>query len=121
MVTNKISDSNHSIEHKLKIKSNMQKHRATLLSLMECQFGLLDELIAMDVLDDTIFSLLSVPMLSSYKQNKMVLDFFCDKDIKPEPFLKLDRFVEALNGSHQSHLAALLTGNFLRRAYSRII
>ena len=77
---------------------------------MECQFGLLDELIRMDALNDRMVSELLESTLSSYKQNEMLLDFFCDNEIKPEPFHKIDRLPEALNRSHQQHLAALLTG-----------
>ena len=73
----------------------------------------------MKVLNNRMVSELQVQTLSSYKQNEMLLDFFCDNDINPEPFHKLDRFVEALSGSHQSHLAALLTGNLVHARLSQ--
>ena len=48
--------------------------------------------------------------LSSYEQNEVLLDYLCDEEITPEPLYKLDRFIEALNKTHQQHLAALLLG-----------
>jgi hypothetical protein len=75
---------------------------------MECQFGLIDKLISLDVLNDRIARQLSES--KPFEQNEILLDYFCDKQIKPEPFYKLDKFVEALEMTQQRHLAALLLG-----------
>ena len=75
---------------------------------MECQFGLIDKLISTDVLNEAVIDELSVSGLTRRRQNEILLDYFCDKQIKSEPFYKLDKFVEALEMTQQRHLAALL-------------
>ena len=77
---------------------------------MECQFGLIDKLISTDVLNEAVIDELSVSGLTRRRQNEILLDYFYDKQIKPEPFYKLDKFVEALEMTQQRHLAALLLG-----------
>ena len=81
-----------------------------LLSSVECEFGLLDHLISMEALGDRITEKLQIPKPIRTEQNELLLDYFCDLEIKPEPFYKLNSFIEALNLTHQYHLADVLQG-----------
>ena len=92
----------------------LKKHRTLLTRTLECQYGLIDELIVLGVLNDKqkteIESLDSKP----YTQNEALLDLLCDPDpgpdpgIQPERFHKFHLFIEALHSTHQSHIANIL-------------
>ena len=80
---------------------------------MECDFGLLDQLIQDRVLDDKIEGKLRWSNLSSYEQNELLLNYLCSEDFKAENLYKLRRFVQALSFTMQLHIALLLLGNVI--------
>ena len=83
----------------------LKKHRTLLTRTLECQYGLISELVALKVLNDRqkteITSLESKP----YTQNEALLDLFCDTNIQPQLFHKFHLFIKALRSTHQSHIA----------------
>ena len=89
----------------------LKNNRDTFVSLMECEHGLLDKLISKEVLNEIVIDDLSLQSLTRRNRNKILLDYWCDMDMKDiKSFVKLRGFIEALQFTHQSHLAALLTG-----------
>ena len=69
-----------------------------LVFLIECEFGLLDELTTRGVLNADTESQLRQSNLSSKKQNSMLLDYLAKDTIEPIHYYKL---VELLRHSMQ--------------------
>ena len=86
---------------------NVLKHRATAIEILECNFGLMDYLLSYKVMTTRIRDNI-LSQKPFHKNNEEFWDWICSTDFKPEPYHKLEFFVDALKKSHQRHIAALL-------------
>src|ERR1700761_4887021 len=86
----------------------LKKHRTLLTRTLECQYGLISELVALGVLNDRQKIEISSLESNLYTQNVALLDLLCDPNIQPELFHKFHLFSKALCSTHQSHIANFL-------------
>src|SRR6201996_5133223 len=87
----------------------LKKHRTLLTRTLECQYGLISELVTLGVLNDRQRSEISSLESKPYTQNEVLLDLLCDRSIQPELFHKFHLFIKALRSTHQSHIANFLS------------
>src|ERR1700761_1786617 len=91
------------------IKQRLNDHRSLLKETLECQYGLISELVTLDVLNDRQKTKITSLESNPYTQNEALLDLFCDTSIQPELFHKFHLFIKALRSTHQSHIANFLS------------
>ena len=91
-----------------RIRDGLTTHRSQLIDILECQYGLLDELIAQDVLNQRQAGRLQSMNSDPWKQNEELIDLLLDEAIKPDLLDELDFVIFALNDNNQSHVANLL-------------
>src|SRR5215475_4560795 len=91
------------------MRDGVTKHRSQLIDILECQYGLLDELIALGVLNDRQAGRLQSMDSDRWKQNEELIDLLLDEAIKPD--LLYDFVFRALHNNNQSHVANLLMDN----------
>jgi len=88
------------------IQASITKHKALLRSMLECQYGLLDELYSRCVLTDEQLDLIK-SKVPTYEKNDLLL-----REISKETkVFKLNEFLSALNATHQSHLSTYIVNN----------
>jgi len=88
------------------IQASITKHRAFLRSMLECQYGLLDELESRCVLTDEQVDLIK-SKVPRYEKNDILLNEIS----KETEVFKLNEFLLALEVTHQSHLATYIVNN----------
>ena len=91
-----------------RILDNITNNRSQLIDILECQYGLLDQLISRDVLNRRQAGQLELMNSNPWKQNEELIQLLLDEEIIPELLYKLDHLVSALRVTHQSHIANLL-------------
>jgi len=88
------------------ILASITKHKALLRSMLECEYGQLDELESRGVLTDEQLDLMKHKR-ETYKKNDILL-----REISKETdVLKLNEFLSALEDTHQSHLVTYIVNN----------
>ena len=95
------------------IQARLMRHREVLLSSLECQYGLLDELYSRCVFSYQQFQLIKRKKDIS-KQNSALLQVIGDMDMQD-----INKFISALHSTCQSHLVAYIINN--GRMFCRII
>jgi len=91
------------------IQDSITKHRAVLSSILECQYGLLDELESSCVLTDQQVALIKSTRKLRYTYEKN--DILLNDIAKETEGLKLNKFLSALEVTHQSHLSTYIVNN----------
>ena len=95
------------------IQGRLKRHREHLLSTLECQYGLLDELYSRCLLSDQ--QLESIKRKKDmYKQNSALLQVLDEMDMSD-----LNEFFSALKATCQSHLVTYIINN--GRMYNTIL
>src|SRR5215475_13926368 len=90
------------------MRDGLTTHRSQLIDILECQYGLLDELIALGVLNERQAGRLQSMDSDRWKQNEELINLLLDEAVKPN----LYKFViHALHHNKQSHVVKLLMDN----------
>ena len=90
------------------IRRRLVKDRRLLIEFIECEYGLIDELMSLEVFNVRQLTDLKSHHANLHKQNEVLLDLLCDTDIVSEPFQELTDFITALRSTHQHHIATYL-------------
>jgi len=88
------------------IQASITKHKALLRSMLECQYGLQDELYSRCVLTDEQVDLISCKQETYKKNDVLLLEISKETDV-----FKLNEFLSALEATHQSHLSSYIVNN----------
>ena len=89
----------------------LRTHRAALRSMLECQYGLVDELLTRGLLTDEQSAALSLQNLTTYKQSEQLIEVICDSNSLPQPVNKMAHFAEALRKTNQGHIVKYIDAN----------
>ena len=87
------------------------KYHRFLAEIIECEFGLIDELVSSRILSFRHECALKALEQNLYKQNKILFNILCNTDTVLQPsqlFKKFNKFINALNETHQSHISVVL-------------